>query len=162
MELIVETIHKETIKPSSPTPLIISLKILKLSLLEQIAATMYVPLIFLYPNDTDAAGDDFAKAKERSQRLKKSLSKTLDCCYPFAGRISCSLTECNDEGLDNIEARVNCLLQDVFNQPDGELLRKLMAIQLESTGAATGRILLFKVVSTLLGHGRTKPKSLEV
>ncbi|XWS34640.1 hypothetical protein CRYUN_Cryun21dG0055000 [Craigia yunnanensis] len=92
-------------------------------------------------------GDDaFAKAKERSQRLEKSLSKTLARFYPFfARRISGSLIDCNDEGVDYIEARVNYLLQDIFKQPDGELLRKLLTVQLESTEAATGHILLARV-----------------
>ncbi|XP_022735636.1 BAHD acyltransferase BIA1-like [Durio zibethinus] len=143
MEFIVETIHEETIKPSSPTPL--NQKIFKLSLLEQIAPTIYIPVIFWYLNDTDAAAADFSKAKEISQRLKKSLSKTLGRFYPFAGRMRSSWIECNDEGVDFIEARVNCLLQDIFKQPDGELLKKLLPMRLESPEAATGRILLVKV-----------------
>ncbi|XWS69161.1 hypothetical protein CRYUN_Cryun04dG0156000 [Craigia yunnanensis] len=133
MELVIETIDKETIKPSSPTPL--SLKIFNLSLMDQVAPTMYIPLIFWYPNDTDAVDDHFAKAKERSKRLKESLSQTLSRFYHFAGRIS---------GVDYIQARVNCLLQDILKEPDAELLRKLLPIPMESTEAAE-RILLVKV-----------------
>ncbi|XVE74856.1 hypothetical protein DITRI_Ditri12bG0051800 [Diplodiscus trichospermus] len=135
MELEVETIDKETIKPSSPTPL--SLKIFKLSLLDQIAYAVHIPLIFWYPNDTDAVDYCFAKVKERSQKLKKSLSEMLARFYHFAGRIrSISFIECNDDGVDYIEARVNCLLQDILKKPDGEFLRKLLPIQIESTEAA--------------------------
>ncbi|XWS69159.1 hypothetical protein CRYUN_Cryun04dG0155800 [Craigia yunnanensis] len=132
----------ETIKPSSPTP--INLKNFKLSLLDQMTPVAYIPLIFWYPAE-GAANDHFPDAKERSRRLKKSLSETLTRFYPFAGRISNSLIECNDQGVDYIEARVNCLLQDILKQPDGEVLRKFLPIQTESTEAATGRILLVKV-----------------
>ncbi|XVE74855.1 hypothetical protein DITRI_Ditri12bG0051700 [Diplodiscus trichospermus] len=143
MELAVETINTDTIKPSSPTPL--SLKIFDLSLMDQLAPTMYTPLIFWYPNDTDAADDLFAKARERSQRLKKSLSQTLARFYPFAGRIrSNSFIECNDEGVEYIEARVNCLIQDILKQPDCHLLTKLLPVKMESEEAAE-RILLVKV-----------------
>ncbi|XWS63795.1 hypothetical protein CRYUN_Cryun06bG0132700 [Craigia yunnanensis] len=142
MELRVETFLTEAIKPSSPTP--INLKIFKLSLLDQMTPVAYIPLIFWYPAQ-GAANDRFAEAKERSRWLKKSLSETLTRFYPFAGRISNNLIECNDEGVDYIEARVNCLLQDILKQPDGEVLRKFLPIQTESTEAATGRILLVKV-----------------
>ncbi|XVF78235.1 hypothetical protein PTKIN_Ptkin14bG0114100 [Pterospermum kingtungense] len=144
MELTVETIHRETIKPSSPTPP--SLKIFKLSLLDQFAPAKRVPIILWYPNDSGATVDAFAKAKERSQRLKESLSKTLARFYPFAGRIlNSSSIECNDEGVYYIEARVNCHLEDIFNQPDGKLLRKLVPTPSESGEEATGPIVLVKV-----------------
>ncbi|XVF85155.1 hypothetical protein PTKIN_Ptkin17bG0095900 [Pterospermum kingtungense] len=145
-EFIVETIHEETIKPASPTPS--SLNTFKLSVMDQLAPLVHVPLIFWYPNDTDACGvDDFAKAKERTQRLKKSLSQTLARFYPFAGRMkmSSNFIECNDEGVDYIEARVNCLLQDILKQPNGKLLRKLIPVPFKSGEAATGRVLLVKV-----------------
>ncbi|XVF02665.1 hypothetical protein REPUB_Repub04eG0194200 [Reevesia pubescens] len=142
MELKVETFNTEAIKPSSPTPL--NLKIFKLSLLDQITPVAYIPLIFWYPSD-GASDTQFTKAEERSRRLKKSLSETLTRFYPFAGRINNSLVECNDEGVDYIEARVNCLLMDILKQPDGEVLREFLPIQSESTEAATGRILLVKV-----------------
>ncbi|XVF85153.1 hypothetical protein PTKIN_Ptkin17bG0095700 [Pterospermum kingtungense] len=143
MEFTVETIHEETIKPASPTPP--SLNTFHLSRIDQISP-VYIPLILWYPNDIDAGVvDDFGKCKERSQRLKKSLSQTLGGFYPFAGRMRSNFIECNDEGVDYIEARVNCLLQDIFKQPNVELQKKLIPIQMESGEAATGRVLLVKV-----------------
>ncbi|XP_022726134.1 BAHD acyltransferase BIA1-like [Durio zibethinus] len=141
-ELRVETFHTEAIKPSSPTP--INLKTFKLSLLDQMTPVTYIPLIFWYRAEA-ASNDKFSETQERSRRLKKSLSETLTRFYPFAGRISNSLIECNDEGVDYIEARVNCLLQDILKKPDGQVLTKFLPIKTESTEAATGRILLVKV-----------------
>ncbi|OMO81411.1 Transferase [Corchorus olitorius] len=114
MEFNVEIIHKETIKPSSPTPL--SLKNLKLSLFDQLTPPNYLPLLYFYPNyDPHHDIDEFAKA--RSLQLKKSLAETLTRFYPFAGRIvSNSLIECNDEGVEYIETRVNCHLHDILKQ----------------------------------------------
>ncbi|XVE85235.1 hypothetical protein DITRI_Ditri17bG0075400 [Diplodiscus trichospermus] len=141
-ELRVEALRSEAIKPSSPTPL--HLKNLNLSLLDQMTPVAYIPLIFWYPAD-GAAADHVLEAQERSRRLKESLSQTLTRFYPFAGRISNSLIECNDQGVDCIEARVNCLLQDVLKQPDVELLSKFLPIEIQSSEAATGRILLVKI-----------------
>ncbi|OMO60390.1 Transferase [Corchorus capsularis] len=138
MEFIVENIHNEIIKPSSPTPL--HLKVSELSLLDQMTPTVFVPLIFFYPNDDN---NDFAKAEARSQLLKRSLSETLTRFYPFAGRIiSCSSIECNDEGVDFVETRVNCRLQDILKNPVGESLAKLLPSQM---GSKTKPFLLVKV-----------------
>ncbi|XVF43803.1 hypothetical protein PTKIN_Ptkin02bG0069900 [Pterospermum kingtungense] len=142
MELRVETFHTEAIKPSSPTP--INLKNFKLSLLDQITPATYIPLIFWYSAE-GAAVDHISVAKERSRRLKKSLSETLTRFYPFAGRISNSVIECNDKGVDYIEATANCPLQDILKQPNCEELGKFLPVQVESSEAATGRILLVKV-----------------
>ncbi|OMO60374.1 Transferase [Corchorus capsularis] len=119
MEFIVENIHKEIIKPCSPTPL--HLKTSKLSFLDQIIPMDHVPLIFYYPND------NITEVEARSQLLKKSLSETLTRFYPFAGRLSSSSSiECNDQGVDFVETRVNCRLQDILKQHDGgESITKL-------------------------------------
>ncbi|OMO60401.1 Transferase [Corchorus capsularis] len=142
MEFIVEIIHEEIIKPSSPTPL--HLKTSKLSLFDQVAPMVYVPLIFCYRNDDN---NDFAKAEARSQVLKTSLSKTLTRFYPFAGRLSSSSSiECNDQGVDYVQTRVNCRLQDILKQPVGESLAKLLpSSQMGSKEAATKPLLLVKV-----------------
>lgn len=143
MEFRVETFHTEAIKPSSPTPF--NLKTFKLSLLDQITPPAYIPLIFWYTGNTAADHNHFREAEERSRLLKKSLSETLTWFYPFAGRISHCLVDCNDEGVDYIEARVNCRLHDILEPPKGELMKKFLPIQTESTEAATGRLLLVKV-----------------
>ncbi|KAE8730155.1 hypothetical protein F3Y22_tig00003041pilonHSYRG00995 [Hibiscus syriacus] len=141
-DLKVETFRTESIKPSSPTPL--NLKTFELSLLDRMTPPMYIPLIFWYTGNA-AADDRFLEAEERFHRMKKSLSETLTRFYPFAGRISDCLIDCNDEGVDYIEARVNCVLHDILKPPNGELLAEFLPIQTESNEAATGRLLLVKV-----------------
>ncbi|OMO60402.1 Transferase [Corchorus capsularis] len=129
MEFIVEKIHEEIIKPSSPTPL--HLKTSMLSLFDQTQPIGHVPLLFCYPNNGLAEGE------ARSQLLKKSLSETLTRFYLFAGRLSSSLSsmECNDEGVDYVETRVNCRLQDMLKEPDCESLAKLLGSpQMAATG----------------------------
>ncbi|OMO98216.1 Transferase [Corchorus olitorius] len=106
---------------------------------------VFVPLIFCYPNDDHDY--DSAKAEARSQLLKRSLSETLTRFYPLAGRIiSCSSIECNDEGVDYIETRFNCRLQDILKQPDGASIAKLLPSQIGSKEeTAKGPLILVKV-----------------
>ncbi|KAK8655519.1 hypothetical protein V6N13_108094 [Hibiscus sabdariffa] len=142
MEFRVETFRTESIKPSSPTPL--HLRSFELSILDQMTPAFYIPLIFWYTGNA-AADENSLEAEEISHRLKKSLSETLTRFYPFAGRINGCLVDCNDDGVDYIEARVNCVLRDILNPPDGEFLREFLPIQWESNEAGTGRLLLVKV-----------------
>ncbi|EEF47561.1 3'-N-debenzoyl-2'-deoxytaxol N-benzoyltransferase, putative [Ricinus communis] len=137
----VKIIQRETIKPSSPTPP--ELKIHKLSLLDQLIPTNYIPVVLFYPaNDGDNL-DHHANSTERSLKLKTSLSETLTHYYPFAGRIKDSTSvECDDQGADFIQARINCLLSDVLKSPDAVVLRQFLPAAITSTEAATGNLLL--------------------
>ncbi|KAI7981736.1 Stemmadenine O-acetyltransferase [Camellia lanceoleosa] len=128
----VEEIARETIKPSSPTPT--HLQSFKLSLLDQVA--VHVPNKFILFYAAEAEVDpSLSKYKseseskyestsdERSQRLKKSLSLVLTRFYPLAGRIKDHLTvDCNDAGAEYVEARANCTLSDLLQQPDPKTL----------------------------------------
>ena len=113
---------RETIKPSSPTPQ--DLKIFKLSLLDQIAPPEYVPRIFYYACNDKAK---FIKPQERINQLKESLSQALTLIYPLAGRVRKNLfIECNDEGVDFLEAKVNCTLLEILNQPEVSMLDQFL------------------------------------
>ncbi|OMO81410.1 Transferase [Corchorus olitorius] len=137
-----ENIRKQIIKPCSPTPL--HLRTLNLSLLDQLTPMIYVRLIFWYRPDLDDY--HFVKAETRSQVLKRSLSETLTRFYPFAGRmISNSSIECNDQGVDYVETRVNCRLQDILKQPDDESFTKVLPSRMEYKEAAMTPLLLVKV-----------------
>ncbi|OVA20485.1 Transferase [Macleaya cordata] len=129
MEMKVEVVSKETIKPSSPTPL--HLRIFNLSFLDQIAPTIYVPIVLFYTNDGDA---DDTKVTEASRLdvIKNSLSETLTRYYPLAGRIKDedSLVECNDEGVDYLEAKVhNTRLFQHIQHPDVQVLKQFLPCQ---------------------------------
>ncbi|KAJ6313057.1 hypothetical protein OIU77_014556 [Salix suchowensis] len=122
--LRIEIMQRETIKPSSPTPL--ALRSLKLSLLDQFMPITHITLVLFYPgngNDTDHLG----KAKETSLRLKTSLSEALTLFYPFAGRLrENSSIECDDHGAEYIEARIHCILSDILRKPETEVLKQLL------------------------------------
>ncbi|XP_050209221.1 stemmadenine O-acetyltransferase-like [Mercurialis annua] len=125
----VEITQRETIKPSSPTP--IHLKILNLSLLEQLTPFYYIPLVLFYP----------ANCSEKAPKLKKSLSETLTHFYPLAGRIKGNTyVECEDQGVDFIEAKINCPLSDILKNPNQ--LDLFMPVPVFSAEAATGGLLL--------------------
>ncbi|OIT06717.1 PREDICTED: vinorine synthase-like [Nicotiana attenuata] len=116
MEMKVEITHKDTIKPSSPTPL--SQRNYKLSLIDQLTPGPYVPIVLFYDSTTKFSHD----------HLQKSLSKTLNYMYPLAGRIKDEFTiECNDKGVDFLEANVsNITLSNIVNDPKIGTLSQLL------------------------------------
>ncbi|XP_051124244.1 stemmadenine O-acetyltransferase-like [Andrographis paniculata] len=117
MEMEMEMISREFIKPSSPTPP--SQKIYKLSLLDQIVPPIYVPLVLYYPNSDKNHHEDSI-----SQILKESLSSTLSHFYPLAGRIRDTLSiDCNDEGVLFLVSRSNSTLSDILRKPDPKACR---------------------------------------
>lgn len=132
--LRIEIMQRETIKPSSPTPL--HLRSLKLSLLDQFMPVVHIPLLLFYPrngNDTD----HLAKATERSLLLKTSLSEALTHFYPFAGRLKDnSSIECDDHGAEYIEARIHCILSDILKKPDTEVLKQLLPAAISEPATA--------------------------
>ncbi|RWR73656.1 vinorine synthase [Cinnamomum micranthum f. kanehirae] len=118
----VEVISKEMIKPSSPTPL--HLRSFKLSLLDQLAPPIYIPIIFFY---TGKDGDNLLQSYQVPQKLKASLSKTLAIFYPLAGRIKDDDTiDCNDEGVEIFDARVKIQLSEFLKKPHVEVLDQLV------------------------------------
>ncbi|MCL7036330.1 hypothetical protein MKW94_030827 [Papaver nudicaule] len=105
----VQVISKEIIKPSTPT--LPHLRNFKLSLLDQLLPPFYIPILIFYPANT-SNGDQSSKTKV----LKKSLSETLTRYYPIAGRLKDNMVvECNDEGVDYMEAKVNAVMSDCMS-----------------------------------------------
>ncbi|CAI9108580.1 OLC1v1008223C1 [Oldenlandia corymbosa var. corymbosa] len=121
----VEITSKEMIKPSSPTP--DHLRTHKLSFLDQIAPSVYIPLIFFYKNS-----DHFPKldSLKISDLLKQSLSNVLTQFYPLAGRLSGgNLTvDCDDSGVLFVETIVDANLSDVINQPSMDVNKQFLAL----------------------------------
>lgn len=135
----VETLAREIIKPSSPTPH--HLRNFKLSLLDQIIPVEYTAVILFYRGNGDTHHHS-----HMSQHLKQSLSATLKIYYPFAGIIKDHiLVECNDNGVEYVEAQANCLLSDILLQPDQKFMRKFLPIEIESPKAGSAPLLLVKV-----------------
>lgn len=124
MEMKVEIISEEVIKPSSPTPP--HLKSLKLSLLDQLAPPIYVTLVFFYPTHHHHLNN----TNTSLLLLKQSLSQILTTFYPLAGRVnlrdSSSFIDCNDSGAAFVEARVHgTRLSQLLQDPNMDELKKL-------------------------------------
>ncbi|GJQ91495.1 putative vinorine synthase [Tanacetum coccineum] len=61
------------------------------------------------------------------KNLKESLSQILTRFYPIAGEVKNNLhIECNDKGVNFIEARVNQSLKEFLHQPHDEKVRELV------------------------------------
>lgn len=142
----VEIVQRERIKPSSPTPQ--DLRIHELSILDQLALVIYIPIILFYPRHSqniDVTINDKHHHYSDYVNLKSSLSKTLTLFYPLAGRIKqdCTVVECNDEGAELTEARVDHPMSEILERPapDPEALRKLLAVDVESKEASDGALL---------------------
>ncbi|XP_076936462.1 acyltransferase Pun1-like [Bidens hawaiensis] len=102
-------ISQETIKPSSPTPP--HLKTHNLSLIDYLNPNIHMPIVFFYPNYNNS----------HKNILKKSLSQTLTQYYPFAGRLPAPSTphiDCNDEGVEFVEASIDARLDDFILKKD--------------------------------------------
>ncbi|RZC85765.1 hypothetical protein C5167_026437 [Papaver somniferum] len=109
----IEIVSKELIRPLFPTPN--NLRTHNLSSLDQLFPSLYVDHLLYYPNfdsNNSSLGDDENKilsvsSRRRCDILKKSLGETLTRYYPLAGRIKDDKSvECNDEGVEYIEAKV--------------------------------------------------------
>ncbi|XP_058180204.1 stemmadenine O-acetyltransferase-like [Rhododendron vialii] len=132
----VEIISKESIKPSSKMP--DRLRTFRLSLLDQFTAPfLYFPLLLYYSHDKRTSN---VKQAEISLLLKRSLSDALALYYPFAGRTKGeSSVDCNDQGVDCLEARVDIHLSEVIESPEVEVINQFVpSTSEESDGVLLG------------------------
>ncbi|XP_062116942.1 stemmadenine O-acetyltransferase-like [Humulus lupulus] len=116
MNIEVEAISNEIIKPSYPTPK--NLGRYQLSLLDQSSPKFYNPLVFYYTMKTGTAGEA-VPTSTIPIILKKSLSAVLTHYYPLAGRLEKhgNFIHCNDEGIPFVETQVNGQLSQVMSNP---------------------------------------------
>ncbi|PQQ12573.1 BAHD acyltransferase [Prunus yedoensis var. nudiflora] len=144
-EIKVEIIHKETIKPSSPSPHHLAKS--KLSIFDQMTPEIYVPLLLLYPsNNCDDEVDHHSLFSERSHLLKTSLSEALTHFYVFAGEFEYNVSiSCNDHGVGFIESQVYCPISKVLDKPNFGILKQLIPTAIESKQAEAGHLLLVQV-----------------
>ncbi|KAK8664591.1 hypothetical protein V6N13_084372 [Hibiscus sabdariffa] len=118
----VEIISRETLKPSLSTPE--HFRTYKLCLFDQLAPPVYIPVTLFY-----SAGDE-NHPERNSDHLKDSLSRILTHYYPFAGRLNGDglTVDCNDEGAVFVEARVSCEMSFVVDEPENEVLQRLLPL----------------------------------
>ncbi|XP_068328001.1 stemmadenine O-acetyltransferase-like [Pyrus communis] len=121
MQMKIEIVSEDQCKPSSPTP--DHLKSYKLSLLDQIAPIFYVPVVLFYSAPENI--DDTTIV----DRLKKSLSETLTCFYPLAGRIEGNASvDCEDGGVVFTKARAHIQLSEILKTPEMDLVQQLLPL----------------------------------
>ncbi|GAB4840547.1 hypothetical protein Ancab_021316 [Ancistrocladus abbreviatus] len=127
MELEVELITREIIKPSSATPA--HLHHHDLSLLDQLSPCLYMSLVFYYETSNN---NTESNRVAQSTQLRRSLSESLALFYPLAGRVMDNLfIDCNDEGIEYLEANVKCQLSEVIRYPLPRELCKLIPRELD-------------------------------
>lgn len=114
MKINVETVSREMIRPSTPTPN--HLRHYQFSYLDQTAPPLYVSLLYFYHLDDHKLFSN--KNHLFINSLKSSLSNVLTKYYPLAGRIKNNYVDCNDEGVIFSEAKVNCQLSEIINEPE--------------------------------------------
>ncbi|KAG7605310.1 BAHD acyltransferase [Arabidopsis thaliana] len=143
MELNLEVIQREVIKPSSPAPH----DRLQLSVIDFGIAEACVPMIFFY-NLADLAekSPDIV-----STRLRSSLSQALSRFYPLAGKKEGVSISCNDEGAVFTEARTNLLLSEFLRNIDINSLKIL--IPTLAPGESLDSRPLLSVQATFFGSG---------
>ncbi|XP_059311263.1 acetyl-CoA-benzylalcohol acetyltransferase-like [Lycium ferocissimum] len=118
LEIQIQT--RKMLKPSTPTPN--HLQSLKLSLFDQTAPPLYVPILFHYLSTSEGI-------IEICDKLQKTLAETLTKFYPLAGRFRKDDLSiyCNDKGVEYVETKVNVDLAEFLNEgPKIELLNNLL------------------------------------
>lgn len=137
-QMKIEIIERRIIKPSSPTPH--HLRNFELSFFDQMAITIYTPLLLFFPNTESTS------KLEICEHLTESLAKTLTHFYPLAGRIKGNaVVECNDDGAEFFKAQVSCSLSDFLENPAVEVLEQFLPAEILSKEAGSGPLLLVQV-----------------
>lgn len=126
MEIIsVEIISRDIIKPSSPTPP--SLIHHELSLIDQMAPPSYTPAIFFYrpQNFENVAAQSLIKLTQ----IRASLSRTLTRFNHLAGTMAEPFyVHCNDDGVEFFEAKVDCEISILLENPEICILHRLLPV----------------------------------
>lgn len=132
MKFQVEVLSTETIKPSSPTP--DHLRHHNLAYLDQIQPPIFMPMVLFYPKEPDHNDEDLISIHEqRCSKIKKALSDTLVKFYPLAGRVhGTQYVDCNDEGAYYVEAKTDCKISDIIENPNPKDFNKFLPLELDA------------------------------
>jgi len=150
MELEITVTSQELVKPSSRN--------LNhppchhhLSFLDQLAPPIFMPFLFFYHNKTNLSD------KERSDHIKSSLSEILNLYYPLAGRIKNSgdVVVCNDVGVSFVEAKADCNMSQILENPNPNELNKLHPFEFHEVSDVplTVQLTFFECGGLALGIG---------
>ncbi|XP_047319099.1 stemmadenine O-acetyltransferase [Impatiens glandulifera] len=119
-QLEIEVISIEKIIPSCPTPH--HLRHYNFSFQDQINPPVFMPMVLFYPNpNPNTIFMDHHEDYERQTKcnhLKIALSQALTQFYVLAGRVvDNSHVNCEDQGVPYVEARANCQMSNVIQNP---------------------------------------------
>ncbi|KAL6350169.1 hypothetical protein AAG906_004109 [Vitis piasezkii] len=150
MEMKIDILSTQPIKPSSPTPN--HLRSFKISLLDQLAPPFYVPVILLFSaDDFDCEAVDHVTICDL---LKRSLSQTLSRFYPLAGKLKGNdSVDCSDDGAVFMEARANVELSEILRDPEIDLLQKLLPCEPYSVGSESSDRAITAIQATIFECG---------
>ncbi|CAI0409190.1 unnamed protein product [Linum tenue] len=129
MEVAVKSV--ENVKPSCPS----QLKPFKLCLLDQMMGRGYIGLVLFYP-PTPADGEketvEAGGGDQKVEKLKASLSKTLNSFYPLAGRVKDNArVEDFEAGVPFVVSRVKGYdtVSEFLKSPNLEVLNKFLPVE---------------------------------
>nr|XP_017252161.1 PREDICTED: acylsugar acyltransferase 3-like [Daucus carota subsp. sativus] len=113
---ILSTTSQTVIKPAFSTHP--DLKRYNLSSRDVCTPDIYIPMVLFFPSSSVSPRGSMNKISH-AERLKRSLAQTLTSYYPFAGRLSGSgnYVNCNDHGVEFVEARVSCGMSEILENP---------------------------------------------
>ncbi|XP_070052113.1 acyltransferase Pun1-like [Nicotiana tomentosiformis] len=112
---LVSICDKSFIKPSTLTPS--TLRLHKLSFVDQSVSNMYIPVAFFYPKPQREESNN-SHLSHIADLLQTSLSQTLVSYYPYAGILRDNATvECNDMGAEFLSVKINCPMSEILNHP---------------------------------------------
>ncbi|XP_060169261.1 acetyl-CoA-benzylalcohol acetyltransferase-like [Lycium barbarum] len=143
LEIQIQT--RKMLKPSTPTPN--HLRRHNLSLFDQMAPPLYVPILFHYLPISEGI-------TEKCDKLQKSLAETLTKFYPLAGRFRKDdlSIHCNDEGAEYVETKVNADLAEFLSQgPKSELLNDLLPTDMTSSPLLGVQVNIFNCGGLVMG-----------
>lgn len=117
---LVSICDKSFITPSSLTPP--TLRLHKLSFIEQSFSNMYIPLAFFYPKvEQREESKSSHELSHIAHLLQTSLSQTLASYYPYAGKLRDNTTvDCNDMGAEFLSVRIKCHMSEILDHPHAE------------------------------------------
>ncbi|KAI3828778.1 hypothetical protein L1987_02888 [Smallanthus sonchifolius] len=119
---------RKLIKPSKSTPL--TLRRYEISFIDELAPTMNLPLLLLFPPNLDY-NQTFVVD------LEESLKKTLANLYPLAGRYmeDIHIVDCNDEGVEFTQAKADITIQQLLDRKiHPNLVNELIPSKLLASG----------------------------
>nr|XP_043630687.1 pelargonidin 3-O-(6-caffeoylglucoside) 5-O-(6-O-malonylglucoside) 4'''-malonyltransferase-like [Erigeron canadensis] len=137
------------VKPFTPTPA--NKRFYKISFTDELAPTIYVPLILYYsaPPKILNGGD---LARNTYDHLEDSLSNTLSDFYPLAGRFirKFSLIDCNDQGVLYVLGKTNIQLSDILCLENGskpEMVNHFLPCEIGAADEVDNPMLCVKITT---------------